>query len=566
MESEMGATLLLRRADILPLSTSFNVISVDKRTMACDISQALDGLPLALDQAGAYIKETSCTLETYMELYHTRRQELLLARGSFGEDHSGSVATTWSLSFEKVSRADPSASDLLDFCSFLHPDAIPEEIITVGAAYLTPSLQTIAHDDLQFHSSLAALLAYSLVQRNADERMLNMHRLVQAVIKDSMNDEKRQMWTNRTVQVVDEALPPFIEFNTWSQCDRYLPHAQVCVEHIEQEGMISPEAVHLLNQTGYYLHKRGRYQEAEPLFERLFAMLYQPDSMDHNTAVSLNNLALLYYEQGAYGKAEQLLQRALIIEQKASGQEHQAVANVLNSLAGLYYTQGRFAEAESLYVQALTILEQKLGSEHPTTVQTIHNLAVLYRTQDKHTQAEPLLKQALEISEKVLEPGHPDTASRLLNQAEFYYEQGKYAEAEPLYQQALDICEHSLGSQHPTTAISLSGLAKLYAAQHKHNEAEALYQQALVIQEKQLGAEHPHRALTLNNLATLYHARGQLTEAELLYVQALTIFKRTQEALRPYVATNMYNLALLYKKQGKIGRGKIVLPAGIINL
>jgi tetratricopeptide (TPR) repeat protein len=551
MEPEMGAMLLLRRAHLLPVTASLNVVSADKRKIACEISQTLDGLPLALDQSGAYIKETSCTLEKYMELYQTRRQELLHARGSFEEDYSASVATTWSLSFEKVSKTNPSASDLLDFCSFLHPDAIPEEIITAGAEHLTPQLQAIVHDDLQFHASIAALLAYSLIHRNADDHMLNMHRLVQAVLKDSMNDEKRQEWVDRTVRAVEEAFPPLIEFKTWSQCDRCLPHAQVCVERIEQEGMISPEAVHLLNQTGYYLYKRGRYQEVEPLFERLSTMLYQPDSMDHNTAVSLNNLALLYYQQGQYEKAEQLLQRALVMEKHASGQEHPAVANVLNSLAGLYYTQGRFAEAEPLYQQALTILEQKLGLQHPATAQSIHNLAALYRTQGKYIQAEPLLKQALELCEQVLESRHPDIASSLLNLAELYYEQGRFDEAEPLYQQALEICKHSLGSQHPTTAISLSSLAKLYSAQRKYDEAESLYQRALTIQEKQLGAEHPLRAFMLHNLAALYQGQGRLAEAEPLYLQALAIRKQTLGSQHPDIAKTLYNLAIIYKKQGR---------------
>lgn len=558
MEPEIGAKLLLRRAHLLPVSAPLTIMSADTRKAACEISQMLGGLPLALDQAGAYIKETPCALEVYIELYKTRRQQLLQARGSLEKDYPASVATTWSLSFERVSQVDKSACDLLDFCSFLHPDAIPEEIITAGVAYLTPQLQEIVHDELRFHAAMATLLSYSLIHRNADNRMLNIHRLVQAVLKDAMNDEKRQEWTDRTVRAVDEAFPLSIEFKTWPQCDRCLPHAQICVEYIEQEAMVSPEAVHLLNQTGYYLHKRGRYREVEPLFERLLTMLYQPDSMDHHTAVCLNNLALLYYEQGKYAKAEQLLQQALIMEKHASGQEHLAVANVLNSLAGLYYTQGQFAAAEPLYLQALSILEQQLGPQHPNTVQSIHNLAALYRTQGKYSQAEPLLKQALEISEQVLESKHPDKASRLLNLAEFYYEQKKYDEAEILYRQALEICEYSLGDQHPTTALCLGSLAKCCNVQRKYDEAESLYQRALALQEKQLGEEHPHRALTLHNLAVLYKERGRLAEAEQLYLQALAVFKRTLEPQHPFLVTNMYNLALLYKKLDRLAEAELL--------
>lgn len=564
MEPEMGATLLLRRAYHLPVPASLDIISADNRKRASEISQMLDGLPLALDQAGAYIKGTSCTLEEYIELYQTRHQGLLQVRGSFEEDYPASVATTWSISLEKVSQADPSASDLLDFCSFLYPDAIPEEIIIAGAEHLPPQLQASVNDELQFNASIAALLAYSLIHRRADDRMLNMHRLVQVVLKDAMNKEERQEWTDRTIRAVDEAFP-LIEFKTWSQCERCLPHAQVCVGLIEQGEMTSPEAVHLLNQTGYYLYKRGRYREVEPLFERLLTILDQSDSMDHNTAVGLNNLALLYYAQGKYEKAEQLLQRALIIEEKASGREHPAVANVLNSLAGLYYTQGRFAEAEPLYQQALTILEQKLGSQHPDTLQSMHNLAALYRTQGKHIQAEPLLQQTLMIREKVLGPRHPDTATSLLNLAEFYYEQGRFDEAEPMYQQALEICEQELGPQHPDTSVSLGSLAKLYDAQHKYDEAEFLYQQALTIEERQLGAEHRGRALILHNLAVHYQEQGRFAEAEPLYQQALAIRKQTLGSQHPDIATNLYNLAIIYKKQGRFAEAESMYQQALVH-
>src|SRR5260370_16026134 len=48
-----------------------------RTTQGRGISQALGGLPLALDQAGAYIEETKCRLADYINLYQTRREMLL---------------------------------------------------------------------------------------------------------------------------------------------------------------------------------------------------------------------------------------------------------------------------------------------------------------------------------------------------------------------------------------------------------------------------------------------------------------------------------------------------------
>ena len=92
-------------------------------------------------------------------------------------------------------------------------------------------------------------------------------------------------------------------------------------------------------------------------------------------AASLNNLALLYKDQGKYADAEPLYQRALAIWEDALGPAHPDVATSLNNLAGLYYAQGQYAEAEPLYRRALAIWEKALGPEHPKVAANLNNLA-----------------------------------------------------------------------------------------------------------------------------------------------------------------------------------------------
>ncbi len=136
LDNEPGALLLLRRAERLAPDATLEQADVSERTNALSISQELGGLPLALDQAGAYIEETHCSLADYLHLYRTKRADLLKARGGLVLDHPEPVATTWSLSFAQVQERSAAAADLLRVCAFLHPDAIPEEIITEGAAEL----------------------------------------------------------------------------------------------------------------------------------------------------------------------------------------------------------------------------------------------------------------------------------------------------------------------------------------------------------------------------------------------------------------------------------------------
>jgi len=130
MEPDIGALLLLRRADMIALEALLDMANPDDQGMARAISRELDGLPLALDQAGAYIKEAPCPLLDYLPRYQARRSDILSVRGQFDQGYPASVATTWSLSFEKVREAHPASAELLNFCAYLSPDAIPEIMIT----------------------------------------------------------------------------------------------------------------------------------------------------------------------------------------------------------------------------------------------------------------------------------------------------------------------------------------------------------------------------------------------------------------------------------------------------
>jgi hypothetical protein len=178
---------LLRRAGILGESDVLEKASQAERNKAKGISQKMDGLPLALDQAGAYIEETSCGLAGYIDLYQKRGDKLLKRRGGLVTDHPEPVATTWFLSFEKVVLANPAAADLLRLCAFLAPDAIPEEVINEGAPDLSPILQHVAADPFELHTAIEALHKFSLVKYDPEMKTLTIHRLVQVVIKDGMD-------------------------------------------------------------------------------------------------------------------------------------------------------------------------------------------------------------------------------------------------------------------------------------------------------------------------------------------------------------------------------------------
>jgi hypothetical protein len=180
------------------------------------ICEELGGLPLALDQAGAYIEEVQCSLSDYQQRYQTRGSLLLQRRGGLALDHPEPVATTWSLSFEKVEQRSPVAAELLRLCTFLHPDAIPIELIMQSADSLGLSRVSATEYDAVLDEAIATLGAYSLLRRDSSKRTLSIHRLVQAVLQERMMALERAQWQRKAKR----ALAVFAGKTSTVKCDR----------------------------------------------------------------------------------------------------------------------------------------------------------------------------------------------------------------------------------------------------------------------------------------------------------------------------------------------------------
>lgn len=157
---EEGSLLLLRRIRAIRLNQCLCDAPATMSTEAEAIVALLDGLPLALDQAGAYIEETGCGMAAYRERYRARGAELLRLRGSSPGDYQASVMTTLSLSLEKLARVSPAALDLLRLCSLLSSEAIPEEIVAPRGADLGPHLEALAGDLIARDTALAHYAAF----------------------------------------------------------------------------------------------------------------------------------------------------------------------------------------------------------------------------------------------------------------------------------------------------------------------------------------------------------------------------------------------------------------------
>jgi tetratricopeptide (TPR) repeat protein len=465
MDEDEGALLLLRRAELVKGVGTLDSVAPEMAKQARAIAHELDGLPLSLDIAGAFIKGTSTPLDEYLRLYRAADgRELRRQRDDLNADYEHSVAAAFSLAFKQVATpTDDSeesaiiaraAADLLRLCAFLAPDAIPLELILTDDSELGEDLQRALGNPIWRKKTIAKATRYSLLDANTQSQTYDMHREVQAVMRDEMDNEAQRLWADRALQSLLSALPDVEEFANWETCDLLVPHAQACLEHSDNLKIETEAVARLKTHTGFHLENRARYEEVEPLYAQALQLMKKLFGEEHpDVALMTNNLAELYHAQGRYEQAEPLLEQALELRRRLRGEEHPEIAASINNLAALYHVQGRYEEAELLFEKSLKLWKKLFGTEHPGVTHSLNNLAELYRVQERYEEAKPLLDEALELTKRLRGEEHPDVAISMNNLALLYHAQEQYEEAESLFEQALAMFERTLGVNHPSTSI-----------------------------------------------------------------------------------------------------------------
>ena len=495
-----------------------------------ELAQELDGLPLALEQAAAFIVAKQESFAGYLTRWKSREQKVRKWHDPVRMKYPQSIAVTWDASFDQL---DWASRSLLNSLCWFSPDPIPvtvwqspraETAIADGAKRLAPQ----ALDNADAEEARTGLSRYGLIQWQPDRTAFRVHRLVQEVTRERLAESDSKSVLQDTLEVLSDYLPSELspgDIRSWPRWDPIRTHAATLLKHADEQGIVTTTTTRLMNDFGLLLYAKGLWNEAEPLMRRVLAIDEESYGAEHpNVAIRLNNLAQLLQTTNRLTEAEPLMRRALAIDEQSYGVEHPGVAIRLSNLAQLLQATNRLTEAETLMRRALAIDEQSYGAEHPEVARDLNNLAMLLKDTNGLTEAEPLMRRALAIDEQSYGVEHPGVAIDLNNLAQLLQATNRLTEAEPLMCRALVIDEQSYGAEHPNVARDLNNLAQLLKATNRLTEAEPLMRRALTIDEQSYGAEHPNVAIRLNNLALLLKATNRLTEAEPLMCRALAIF------------------------------------------
>ena len=470
------------------------------------LAEELGGLPLALEQAAAYIQATGITLAGYLSLFRDRRADLL-ARGE-AAGHPADVAATLGLALVPAGGRGPGrggAAAAAGVPGTRAGAAGPAARRPQAAGELAPDVAAavgpLLGDPVAAGDAVAALRRYSLVTPAGDGLVL-VHRLVQAVTLAQIPAEVAGQWEQAAAALVEAAIPADTELPAaWPVCAVLLPHARAVLD-LTSGGMW---------RIAHYLGSSGSYPAARDLFQLIADAhgeddAYGPEHPDTLTARA--NLARWTGEAGDAAGARDQFAALLPIAERVLGPEHPDTLTTRASLARWTGEAGDAAGARDQYAALLPIRERVLGPEHPDTLTARANLARWTGEAGDAAGARDQFAALLPIRERVLGPEHPDTLTargqpRLLDR-----EAGDAAGARDQYAALLPVRERVLGPEHPDTLTTRANLASWTGEAGDAAGARDQFAALLPIVERVLGPEHPDTLTTRANLASWTGRRG----------------------------------------------------------
>ena len=432
------------------------------RAAARELAAGLDGLPLALEQAAAYMQATATTLAGYLVLFRVRQGDLL-ARGE-AAGHPLDVAATLGLALSRLAVEAPAAAGLLRLLAFLAPEPVPLPLLLAReepTGLLGPEAAAgaglLLGDPVAAGDAIAALRRYSLITPAGDGLVL-VHRLVQAITRAQLPAEAVGQWERAAAALVAAAVPadPYLPA-AWPTCAVLLPHAR---------AVLDPASVGL-SRIADYLGYSGSYPAARDLVRliadtRTESDAYGPEHPD--TLTARHNLAYWVGAAGDAAGARDQFAALLPVRERVQGPEHPGTLITRHELA-------RWAGAAGMPPGPVTSSLRCCpsasgpGPEHPDTLDTRHDLAYWAGWAGSAAGARDQFAALLPVRERVQGPEHPGTLITRHELARWAGAAGDAARARDQFAALLPVRERVRVPSTPTpwtpAAISPTGPGRL---------------------------------------------------------------------------------------------------------
>lgn len=482
MESDEAITLLLRSGDL-------NSEDEDLRGLALPIVQTLGYLALAVNHAGASIRQNICSLDDYRDKYTRHRKKLLSSRpAQAGSDYKYTVYTTWEISVDSIKELAKDATnstavnalELLTLFGFCHFDDITEGMFrsawtnfarTKGYPWWASNMlgmirdrRPLKWDSIAFREAIQLLSSYSLIHVSEPNSRISLHLLVHTWIRDSLSEEMQLRWWNIAVSTLALAEDPLQSYHLQLQLKVHLRHCigvgQMDDLFLEDEASLDRVAILSLISSVHLIHP---YKDALKISER--ALEYSTKTFGHqcySTCLLSYRLAQVFNLLSEYQKTSDLLQDKVDISIRVVGPTNDVTLGISSELSRAYRLSGRMQEALDLVRRTLAVCEESQDESDEAYLEALGDVAEVYSKLGRHEEAVDLFKKLLAKRKELFNEDDVNIMSSEVHLANAYSRSEQHQAAFETLKSTLRKCSNHLGEDHIITLFVMVWIAVEY--------------------------------------------------------------------------------------------------------
>src|ERR1039457_254876 len=372
------------------------------------VADALGHLPLAVEQASAWLEQTGMPARAYVEQLATQSTRILALNQP--PDYPMPVVATWNLSFDRLKRRSPAAVRLLQLCAFFSPGPISRDLLYSDEMNesLLPFDETLS-EKLMLGRVIRDISRFALVKVDQGSNSLQIHRLVQAVIRSQMSDEEQEEARHEVHKILAGARPRQGETDdpaNWSTYDIIWPH----LGPSQADECDDPRTRQLLIDWVRYQWKHGEFESGLNLAKRLENLWAHQLGPDHQQTLHLQfQIANVLRSQGRFSEARDLDTYVLERQRAVLGADHPHTLMTAGGLGADLCALGEFQQALASDQQTYESFKEQFGEDYPRTLAAAHNLASSLRLVGDCFAARRLDEETLDHQRQGLGGDHPYT-------------------------------------------------------------------------------------------------------------------------------------------------------------
>ncbi|MFD4143260.1 FxSxx-COOH system tetratricopeptide repeat protein [Streptomyces sp. NPDC058572] len=511
---------------------------------ADQVATAVGDLPLAVEQAAAWIAETATPVAAYLEQLREQATSVLALNQPAG--YPEPVAATWNVSIEQLQERSPAAVRLLQLCAFFAPEPISANLL-----YSKEMIDELKPYDASLQEKLVLgrvireIGRFALAKVDQVSNSIQVHRLVQAVIRAQLGEQEQMDARHAVHRILAGARPdddePIDNPETWPRFATIWPHlgpseARYCKE---------PETRRLLIDRVRYLWKRGDWNTASVLANDLREAWRDMLGNDDLQYLYLRfHLSNILRSQGRYVEAKELDEETLERQRRVLGETHPHTYMTTSGLATDLGALGEYGTAMELATRAHEGFSQIFHESHPRTLAAANNLALNLRMVGRYAEALELDQSLFDRRFELHGPAHPYTLSCAMNLARDMRELGMYEDSVSLLSRTYERYKEQLGRAFPGTLAAAKSLAVSLRRAGRLEDARRLTTATRIRYRAKYTSANPDLLACDLNLAADLFAAGEPVAARDLAQEVVDQYRMVPGERHPYTLAAINNLGI----------------------